>query len=54
MNQDVADAPFWAVRVDGRTLEETAIQIAALGGTTDAEVIEIPSVGRMQMITTSS
>jgi predicted enzyme related to lactoylglutathione lyase len=41
--------PFWAMYVGVPKLEETADRIKRLGGTECSPVIEVPTVGRMQM-----
>jgi predicted enzyme related to lactoylglutathione lyase len=43
--------PFWAMYVGVPKLEESATQIERLGGSACSPVIEVPSVGRMQMMT---
>src|SRR5262252_6738844 len=47
---EVKAAPFWAMYVGVPKIEEAASQIKRLGGTAHTEVIEIPTVGRMQMM----
>jgi uncharacterized protein len=47
---EVKAPPFWAMYIGVPKLEETASQIKRLGGTAHTEVIEIPTVGRMQMM----
>ena len=42
--------PFWAMYVGVPNLEETAAQIERLGGGECSPVIEVPTVGRMQMM----
>src|SRR5262249_14191561 len=42
--------PFWAMYVGVPKLEEAASHIKRLGGSAHREVIEIPNVGRMQMM----
>jgi predicted enzyme related to lactoylglutathione lyase len=42
--------PFWAMYVGVPRLEEAAAQIKRLGGSECSPVIEVPSVGRMQMM----
>ena len=42
--------PFWAMYVGVPKLEEAAAQIKRLGGSAHTEVIEVPNVGRMQMM----
>jgi uncharacterized protein len=42
--------PFWAMYVGAPKLEETAAQIKRLGGSECSPVIEVPTVGRMQMM----
>ena len=47
---EVKAPPFWAMYVAVPNLEEAASKITRLGGKTHTEVIEIPNVGRMQMM----
>ncbi len=47
---EVKAPPFWAMYVGVPALEEAAAHIKQLGGTAHTEVIEIPTVGRMQMM----
>jgi predicted enzyme related to lactoylglutathione lyase len=42
--------PFWAMYVGVPQLEKAAAQITALGGSACSPVIEVPAVGRMQMM----
>ncbi len=42
--------PFWAMYIGVPNLEEAVSKITRLGGKTHTEVIEIPDVGRMQMM----
>ena len=42
--------PFWAMYVGVNTLEDAAAHIKKLGGTELSPVIDIPTVGRMQMV----
>jgi predicted enzyme related to lactoylglutathione lyase len=42
--------PFWAMYVGVPTLEEAAATIRRLGGSDCSPVIEVPTVGRMQMM----
>ena len=42
--------PFWAMYVGVPKLEEAAAHIARLGGSECSPVIEVPTVGRMQMM----
>ncbi len=42
--------PFWAMYVGVPKLEEAAARIARLGGRECSPVIEVPTVGRMQMV----
>ncbi len=42
--------PFWAMYVGVPKLEEAAAQIKRLGGSECSPVIEVPTVGRMQMM----
>jgi predicted enzyme related to lactoylglutathione lyase len=49
---DGLDAPpFWAMYVGAPKLEDTAAHIKRLGGGECSPVIEVPTVGRMQMMT---
>jgi predicted enzyme related to lactoylglutathione lyase len=48
---EVKAPPFWAMYVGVPKLEEAASHIKRLGGSAHTEVIEIPTVGRMQMMT---
>jgi uncharacterized protein len=48
---EVKAPPFWAMYVGVPKLEEAASRIKRLGGSAHKEVIEIPTVGRMQMMT---
>jgi uncharacterized protein len=43
--------PFWAMYVGVPNVEEAAAHIERLGGRTCTEVIEVPDVGRLQMMT---
>jgi len=47
---EVKAPPFWAMYVGVPKIEEAAAQIKRLGGTAHTEVIEIPTVGRMQLM----
>ena len=47
---EVKAPPFWAMYVGVPNLEEAAAKITRLGGKTHTEVIEVPKVGRMQMM----
>jgi predicted enzyme related to lactoylglutathione lyase len=47
---EVKAPPFWAMYVGVPNLEETAAKIKRLGGSAHTEVIEVPNVGRMQMM----
>jgi predicted enzyme related to lactoylglutathione lyase len=47
---EVKAPPFWAMYVAVPNLKEAAAKITRLGGRTHTEVIEIPKVGRMQMM----
>ena len=47
---EVKAPPFWAMYVGVPKLEEAAAHIKRLGGSAHTEVIEVPSVGRMQMM----
>jgi predicted enzyme related to lactoylglutathione lyase len=42
--------PFWAMYIGVPKLEEAAAKIKRLGGKAHTEVIEVPNVGRMQMM----
>jgi predicted enzyme related to lactoylglutathione lyase len=48
---EVKAPPFWAMYVGVPKLEEAASHIKRLGGSAHTEVIEVPDVGRMQMMT---
>jgi predicted enzyme related to lactoylglutathione lyase len=47
---DVPAPPFWAMYVGTQELEKTVAHVKRLGGEEHAPVIEIPTVGRMQMM----
>jgi uncharacterized protein len=47
---EVKAPPFWAMYVGVPKLEEAAAHIKRLGGKAHTEVIEVPNVGRMQMM----
>jgi uncharacterized protein len=47
---EVKAPPFWAMYVGVPKLEEAAAHIKRLGGQAHTEVIEVPNVGRMQMM----
>ena len=47
---EVKAPPFWAMYVGVPKIEEAASHIKRLGGKTHTEVIEIPTVGRLQMM----
>jgi predicted enzyme related to lactoylglutathione lyase len=47
---EVKAPPFWSMYVAVPNLDEAASKITRLGGKTDGEGIEIPNVGRMQMM----
>ena len=47
---EVKAPPFWAMYIGVPKLEEAAAQIKRLGGTAHTAEIEIPTVGRMQMM----
>jgi uncharacterized protein len=49
--QEVNAPPFWAMYVGVPKLEEAAKHIKRLGGNECSPVIEVPTVGRMQMMT---
>jgi predicted enzyme related to lactoylglutathione lyase len=42
--------PFWAMYVGVPNLEEAAARVKALGGAECSPIIEVPTVGRMQMV----
>jgi uncharacterized protein len=42
--------PFWAMYIGVPKLEDAAAHITSLGGLQHTEVIEVPTVGRMQMM----
>jgi uncharacterized protein len=46
---EVKAPPFWAMYIGVPKLEEAASKITRLGGKAHTEVIDIPTVGRMQM-----
>ena len=48
---EVAAPPFWAMYVGVPKLEDAAAHIARLGGNECSPVIDVPTVGRMQMMT---
>lgn len=48
---DLQAPPFWAMYVGVPQLEEAAAHIKRLGGRECSPVIEVPDVGRMQMMT---
>lgn len=48
---EVKAPPFWAMYVGVPNLEDAASQIQRLGGRECSPVIEVPQVGRMQMMT---
>jgi uncharacterized protein len=47
---EVKAPPFWAMYVAVPKLEEAVAHIKRLGGTECSEVIEVPTVGRLQMM----
>ena len=47
---EVKAPPFWAMYLGVPKLEDAAAKIKSLGGKEHTEVIEIPNVGRMQMM----
>jgi len=49
--QDLNAPPFWAMYVGVPKLEEAAGHITRLGGNQCSPVIEVPGIGRMQMMT---
>jgi predicted enzyme related to lactoylglutathione lyase len=48
--KDVDAPPFWAMYVGVPKLEDAAAHIKRLGGTECSPVIDVPTVGRMQMM----
>ena len=48
--QDMKMPPFWAMYVGTPKLEDTVAQIKRLGGSEMSPVIDIPTVGRLQML----
>ena len=48
---EVEAPPFWAMYVGVPKLEEAAAHIASLGGGECSPVIDVPGIGRMQMMT---
>lgn len=50
IKQGVNAPPFWAMYVGVPKLEDAAARIKRLGGSECTPVIEVPTVGRMQMI----
>lgn len=42
--------PFWAMYIGVPKLEETAAEITRLGGSAMSEVIDVPKIGRLQMM----
>jgi predicted enzyme related to lactoylglutathione lyase len=48
---EVEAPPFWAMYVGVPKLEDAAAQIARLGGRECSPVIDVPTIGRMQMMT---
>lgn len=49
--EEVNAPPFWAMYVGVPNLEAAAARIKTLGGSECSPVIEVPTVGRMQMMT---
>ena len=49
--KEIDAPPFWSMYVGVPKLEEAAAHITRLGGKPCSPVIEVPSVGRMQMVT---
>jgi hypothetical protein len=47
---EVKAPPFWAMYVAVPKIEEAAAKITRLGGSAHTEVIEVPDVGRMQLM----
>ena len=50
MPPDLKAPPFWAMYVGVPTLEEASAHVVRLGGKAHTPVIEVPTVGRMQMM----
>jgi predicted enzyme related to lactoylglutathione lyase len=48
--EDVKAPPFWAMYVGVPRLEDAAAQIKQLGGREYSPVIDVPTIGRMQMM----
>lgn len=48
--QEMKAPPFWAMYIGVPKLEEAASRIKELGGREHTEVIEVPDVGRLQMM----
>ena len=42
--------PFWAMYIGVPKLEEAVSQIEKLGGSQMSPVIDVPTIGRMQMV----
>jgi predicted enzyme related to lactoylglutathione lyase len=49
--KEVEAPPFWAMYVGVPNLEQAAAHIARLGGKECSPVIDVPTIGRMQMMT---
>lgn len=47
---DLQAPPFWAMYVGAPKLEDVAAHITRLGGRSFTDIIEVPGVGRMQMM----
>ena len=47
---EVKAPPFWAMYIGVPKIEEAAARIKQLGGKAHTDVIEVPTVGRMQMM----
>jgi len=47
---DLKAPPFWAMYVGVPGLDDTAARIAQLGGSECSPVIDVPTIGRMQMV----
>jgi predicted enzyme related to lactoylglutathione lyase len=48
--KEVKAPPFWAMYVGVPNIEEAAAKIKQLGGSAHTEVIDVPNVGRMQLM----
>jgi len=47
---EVKAPPFWAMYVGVPNIEDAAAQIKRLGGKAHTEVIDVPNIGRMQLM----